>query len=137
MRLWIKLILPLGLTAGLVAVAWIFTALQVKAGERYFREAYPPGKDFYIVMSDYEWAGRFGGHAGLSRLKALSHDQSLQPGAGRVANEACSYIESGRYIREITMLEGMRSFRESPLFWFYLRCLHLRESLLSWLFTGD
>jgi hypothetical protein len=130
-RRWTKLAVCLSITLGLASLAWISALLELQGAERHFREVFVPGKESYPVWSEYECATCFGGHAGVSRLRMLSQDPSLPAGARWVADQTVVYIESGRYLREIEMTEEMGPFFDRPIFQMELRCLQIRESLLS------
>ena len=131
MKRWAKLGLIVAIPAVLIVTLWASTILHVNHGERYFREIHAPGQPYRKPLSDYEWAKRFGGHAGLQRLEALSIDPSLPPDERMLAKRTASYIRDGRYTREIKTLESRITVFENPTFRAELWLLHLRDSLFS------
>ncbi|MEP6668292.1 MAG: hypothetical protein ABJF10_04020 [Chthoniobacter sp.] len=132
MRPWIKLVVCLPVAVGLIALPWIAAHVEARHGEEYFRKLYTGGPpEFFPVLSDYEWAVIFGGHAGLRRLKALSEDQSLKPMARWTAGQAFAYIGTGRFQKEMATTEEVVPFFQSPLFRMELFGLRFREALLS------
>jgi hypothetical protein len=131
MKRWAKLGLIVAIPAALIVTLWASTILHVNHGERYFREIHAPGQPYRKPLSDYEWAKRFGGHAGLQRLEALSIDPSLTPDERMLAKRTASYIRDGRYTREINTLESRITVFENPSFRAELWLLHLGDSLFS------
>jgi hypothetical protein len=117
--------------AAIGAWPWISACLDARDAEVCFRDNCKGGRDTYAAYSTYEWAERFGGHAGLQRLRLLSQDPSIDPGGRWTAAEVHRYVDDGVYLRVLKSTERSSHLPAAPIDWLYLHYLHARESIYT------
>lgn len=137
MKRWRKVGLIVAIPVILIGGLWGYTCWNVYRAEQSFRRILDPRKAHHPLLVDYEWATIFQGHAGLHRLRLLSHDPSSSDLERWTAGQAADYIRDGRYLKEIQWLGSIVSFGRDPLFRTELWCSQLSETLFSVVYPAE